>query len=373
MKTDILSWYAFFFARSIVPSALTIAVVLLSSILSIGFLPNNAHHAAGIISEIEVSPPREQYYDALAVLLLPQEKYLVWGGRKGLVLYNLEDRQADIVNIAQFSPAKRIYSLNVDSSHCQLYIGTNDGLFLYSLLSKQLTSFFISTDRRARIINAIVSVSDDDLVLGTDHGLFLKEGDTIRPLYDSHEFGVRRVLDMAYSDSTGLWIAKENVLSRYYEGSWSIYLREMTNPDRSVGLISNNITAVATSADRTLWVGTTLGLNSFNGEGWEVFTQRDALFRDCQGLASDYIYGLAIDSRQRIWVCYGILGLGVSMKEGDCWKTITVKDGLVSGYVYSMVPDREKGMWFGSDRGVQYFYENEWENFQVICDEYHLN
>ena len=60
-------------------------------------------------------------------------------------------------------------------------------------------------------------------------------------------------------------------------------------------LSSPVVNALAWDEDGFLWVGTSRGLNRFNGSAYRVYLQRDSLF-------NDYITSLYADTEQRLWV-----------------------------------------------------------------------
>jgi signal transduction histidine kinase/ligand-binding sensor domain-containing protein len=68
------------------------------------------------------------------------------------------------------------------------------------------------------------------------------------------------------------------------------------------------------------------------------------------GLASDYVLCIFQDRSGRMW--FGT-DRGVSLYDGNSWKTFSTKDGLRHNLVYCIFQDRDGAMWFGTyDGGV---------------------
>jgi ligand-binding sensor domain-containing protein/serine phosphatase RsbU (regulator of sigma subunit) len=150
------------------------------------------------------------------------------------------------------------------------------------------------------------------------------------------------------------------------------------------GMLENAITAI-TGEGEQVWIGTKKGLIHVNSA-----TQKVRWYSISQGgLPHNFINGLYLDSKERLWLSSpnstlayienekvfkipfssvsGILaitedadsriwvgsnGNGVFMLDTDSIANVTVKDGLLSNYCYSLVCDKNKNIWVGHKDGL---------------------
>ncbi len=98
-----------------------------------------------------------------------------------------------------------------------------------------------------------------------------------------------------------------------------------------------------------LWIGTSSGVNEIdlrNGERRSTFTRND-------GLASEYVFAIGIDSAGDKW--FGTNAGGVSRYRDGRWKTYFPMHGLADYWVYAFANDREGNLWIGTWAGASHF------------------
>ena len=130
------------------------------------------------------------------------------------------------------------------------------------------------------------------------------------------------------------------------------------------GLISNYITALALSPDGALWVGTTRGLNRYNGVEWETFTTRTT---DGQ-LPSNDISAIMVDHQGNLW--FGTFDAGVVSYSPNAlpfkrWHTYTTQDGLNSDRILALMEARDGQVWAGTDAGFSLFNGKRWSGYHL--------
>ncbi|MDH3355807.1 MAG: hypothetical protein OEL79_11405, partial [Chromatiales bacterium] len=172
-------------------------------------------------------------------------------------------------------------------------------------------------------------------------------------------------------------------VSRYRDGEWKTFFPMH-------GLADYWIYAFTEQPDGGLWIGTWAGANLYRPEG-EKFTTY------VKELINEWVYGLGIDSKNRIW--FGTEG-GVSMFDGKQWLEWNHKDGLGAeninhlspstntglgtrsrhdlstlqlgkntynpNYVFSILIDNKDEIWAGTwGGGVSHFDGSQWHNFNT--------
>jgi signal transduction histidine kinase/ligand-binding sensor domain-containing protein len=132
-----------------------------------------------------------------------------------------------------------------------------------------------------------------------------------------------------------LWVATQAGLSRF-DG-----VRFRTFQVRNApGLLQDNIHAVASGRDGSLWVGTyTQGVVRF----------RDGVFTPVSGLANLSINAILEDRSGAVWIG---TARGLNLLQGGKLSSLTTADGLAGNNVLSLAEDRQGRMWIGTDGGL---------------------
>lgn len=146
------------------------------------------------------------------------------------------------------------------------------------------------------------------------------------------------------------------------------------------GLLNDNVLSMA-SKDGELWLATLGGISkikytaAFNtAYSIENFDKQD-------GIGSNFIYHVFIDSKNRVW--FATDGKGVSVLENNKFKNYSTKEGLSSKTIYSITEDSNGLIWLNTAKeGLIYFNgkgfrkftrENglrSYTNASVIADNY---
>jgi signal transduction histidine kinase/sugar lactone lactonase YvrE len=122
----------------------------------------------------------------------------------------------------------------------------------------------------------------------------------------------------------------------------------------------DRINSLATGLDGAIWAGTMGGLARIinSGESIEWFTT-------AQGLNSNAIRSLEIDSLGRIWIGY-FYGKGLSIFDSGKNEAITKKDGLLVESVWDLKYSKElQTMFVCTDLGIQGFKNQEFKTLEI--------
>ena len=100
------------------------------------------------------------------------------------------------------------------------------------------------------------------------------------------------------------------------------------------------------SSTRTLWVGTSVGVNEVdltNGKLRNTFT------RD-HGLASEHVFAIGIDREGNKW--FGTNAGGASRYRDGKWKTFFPMHGIADYWVHAFANDLQGNLWIGTGAGA---------------------
>jgi ligand-binding sensor domain-containing protein/serine phosphatase RsbU (regulator of sigma subunit) len=236
--------------------------------------------------------------------------------------------------------------------------------------------------------NSIISVCFDrtNRWLGTENGLIRMDLQTnkIIKFYGTGSVLPKDNITALYSaDGRGLWIGTMGNGLFHMDTENEIIIKYPV----ATGKLENSITAITGNREH-IWIGTHKGLLEIDSG-----TQENTWYTISQGgLPHNFINCLFCDRRGRLWVTtpgsivsyiqdgkvfrlplnssegnltlgpvaedsdsliwVGSLGNGVFLLEADSIVNLTVKEGLLSDYCYSMISDDRDNIWIGHKTGL---------------------
>ncbi|MEW6653038.1 MAG: two-component regulator propeller domain-containing protein [Bacteroidota bacterium] len=141
------------------------------------------------------------------------------------------------------------------------------------------------------------------------------------------------VIKSLYVDkSNRVWIGFDIGLCVYNGGIITNYSSQVNN---------KMVTSINSDNSGNIWIGAFGGLTKFNGSSWFTFT------RENSGLLDDYIYTIAVDKQNSIWV--GTNGKGIAVYDGAIWKKWDMTNmGIgtrIGDVIHSLVCDNDGNIW----------------------------
>ena len=116
------------------------------------------------------------------------------------------------------------------------------------------------------------------------------------------------------------------------------------------GLSNNGIEAIVEDDHGKIWVGTTGGLNAFNGD-WISFSRVNG-----DSLIHDYINAIGKDSEGKLWIGtkggLSIIDPTVDLKDPENWNNYNqtnTKGGLVENRISAILEDDDGNVWIGTE------------------------
>jgi hypothetical protein len=113
-----------------------------------------------------------------------------------------------------------------------------------------------------------------------------------------------------------------------------------------IELPSDKVYSICITPDGTQWFGTDMGVARHIGyntlEKWTVFNKEN-------GLVDNFVQAIASDAKGNLW--FGTKS-GVSVYNGQVWKSYTTSDGLNSNNILCITTDKNGTVWLGTNNGV---------------------
>lgn len=159
----------------------------------------------------------------------------------------------------------------------------------------------------------------------------------------------RNVTALLEDHFDGLWAGTQSgELWRCRGGAWE---------EKAAQELGRPITSLAQSRDGSLWVGTDGG-GLFRVAGGEC---RRLDLR--QGLVSDSIRALHLDSREVLWI--GTAGGGLGRYAEGRIRAITTREGLADDSISQVLEDDLGRLWLGSSRGIMCVAQHELDDLSA--------
>lgn len=250
-----------------------------------------------------------------------------------------------------------IRELKFDNHH-QLWIGTNDGLFIYSLLNKQLEYFelpFGENDNNE--IWDIYLDDDGDIWVGTySSGVFIINPQNrnyqrieLKPALPRTET-VKAISKGVFGE---YWIGTRGGLFRYSKTRGvSGFFRQSLQEPRS--LSNNSVLSITHDAKGETWIGTRGGLNLL-ARSKQVFHNFTALPGNNQYLNSSNVYAFWIDKYNHIWIGTEDGGINIYDPERKKYEYMTTDRStphpISQNCIKAFLDDKQGNLWVGTYLG----------------------
>lgn len=260
----------------------------------------------------------------------------LWIGTVNRGLMRLTERGLERFDADAGLPNNRVPSIFNDREG-NIWVGTNAGLLRFA------DTPFVTLDTHQGLsddyVRTVLQASDGTIWIGTARGLDQwKDGHIVTP---GGQQGLPEdaILSLAEAGDHSIWIGMYSTgLLRWQDGA----VREHLDADH--GLSGNQVRALTTTADGTLWIGTSRGLQFMRlGEHkLNTLTRKD-------GLPRDFVLSLHAAANGRLWV--GTAN-GLAYVESGKVTAINLTTYDDAQDVFGISEDADGTMWFATDRGL---------------------
>ncbi|MFA6954818.1 MAG: two-component regulator propeller domain-containing protein [Thermoanaerobaculia bacterium] len=222
-----------------------------------------------------------------------------------------------------------------------LWIGTRSG-GLFSLRNGS----FRGEGFDGRSVHTLRTDPDGTLWVGAGDGLFtVGTKGTMRV----DAIPVDQVTSILRDTSDTIWVGT------YAHGLWRLAADgSVDHFGAREGLLNNSVRSLFEDAERTLWVGTNSGLESFIAGKFVTIGPRE-------GLSDAYTRSVFQDSAGDVWIG---TAQGLNRISGNETKAFTTADGLSSDYVFAIGETPDGAIWIGTSRGVNRLYQGRFTSYQ---------
>ncbi len=273
----------------------------------------------------------------------------LWIGTEGngVMRQDLNTQTIVPIRMDETKGKSKIYDLHKDVEGNIWVVSNNNGIY--------------SANRQFEIIQqplpelqALMVDHQDQLWIGTQNGLFLHrlngEGEsTFDPVLDH-----LNVLSIYEDNFKNIWIGTfgEGV---YCLDSNKTQTRHLTEKD---GLTNGSILSIEGKNDK-IWLATLGGVTEIDNTK-NIFSNLNLKIKKLNqetGLGTNYIYTVFIDSKERTW--FGTASNGVSVLENGKITNYTSADSLPLRTVFSITEDRLGHIWLSTDKEGIFEFDGE--------------
>jgi len=246
------------------------------------------------------------------------------------------------------------------------WIGTENGLVKMDQLTGKIVKFYSKGSGLPKdTVTTIYSSNGKELWIGTGrNGVFRMDvGNEKIFKYPIGNGVLENSINIITGKGEQVWIGTWKGLCSINSGTNRINWYTINQG----GLPHNFINCLYLDRTDRLWVGTRSNILAY--------IQNEKVFKTPFNPGSE-IRTITEDTDSRIWV--GSNGNGVFMIESDSIINLTVKEGLVSNYCYSLICDDHKNIWVGHKVGLSRiriadFSVKPIQHIESITDSYQFN
>lgn len=230
------------------------------------------------------------------------------------------------------------------------------GISKYDLSTRTFSEITPGTVKLSKTITSIVTDQKGTIWFGTKGEGLLKSENGQFELYTTKNGLSSNVVTALMEDKAGsLWIGTENGIT-LYKTVFSPFSRTLP---------SSSITCFLTDSRGNIWIGT-------SDKGIIRVDANDQMknFTTASGLASNNIKTIFEALNGAIFIGTNSDGISkyipqleVSNYKGSLFTTISTQHGLSNDHIFSIIQDREKNIWIGTQLNLNQYFDEQFEIF----------
>lgn len=276
----------------------------------------------------------------------------VWvGTRDGLSLYNEEKdlflnfyytkngKNTQVNGIAELTPD-------------QLLVSTNEGLLLFHISRSQFIDSALSPAMH-KLVASTLTKQGNEVYIGTNNGLFVYSIPSKKLEMFSGTLANKRIQAVLKQSPTRLWVATEGHGLYLFNPKTHAEKNYLHLPGNPQSISSNYIRSLALDAQNRLWIGTFNDLNIYH-EGTDSFTSYTSNPVKSGSLSQPSVRSIFMDSQGGIWLgtYFGGLNYYHPLKNRfQNIKRIPYHNSLNDNVVSCIVEDDDRNLWIGTNDG----------------------
>ena len=310
---------------------------------------------------------------------------LLWIGRRsnGIIFFNPKTQKfINDVEIAYHLPVltnKDIHCLQNDGKE-SIWLGFNDGLYLYNIRTNQSSRFLYNPDNTNSINdNAVQSIYIDKkgtLWVGT----FFAGVNFCNPSFvnfiklypeNLNDRFIIRIGNSLLEDYRGnLWVGSEGQGLFMHDRLTQNFRNYVNIPDENSSISQNNVKCMLEDGQKGIWIGTLAGLNYYN-YSTRKFTRFLHDPHNPKSISGNRVYDIKRDKNGALWVGFTPGGLSRFEPEKKEFYNYPIEESnpikVVLENVTNLYFDKGDTLWIGGFRGIgcKLPGKDEFVNFKV--------
>lgn len=260
----------------------------------------------------------------------------LWIGTDSGGLVQLKDARVKIITPNNGLPENTVYAVLQDHEG-SLWIGMRNSGLCQMRDNRVVEIIGSKSGLSSERIRVLFEDSGHGLWIGTEGGgiNILRNGRLA--LLTTKDGLPSNTITAILQDSTGkFWVGTDNGLARLSEGRVQV-------SDSLTGLKNLHIRVLLESREGVLYAGTKEGLFKFTGQSFERVDAED------EGSGIDVV-SLYEDSEGVLWI--GTNGNGLKRWLKGKMTSFTAEKGLLDNYIFSIAEDDNQNLWMSSSKGV---------------------
>lgn len=219
-----------------------------------------------------------------------------------------------------------------------IWLATRVGLAKLNNEKFELANVFTAP---IKSVSALAKYTDGTLLAVTDQGLFKQLGKAFLPFPGGETLGGEHPVESILVESAG-----RIMFGTQSEGLFCLCNGRLEHFDTKNGLVNNRIATLFLDKEKSLWIGTNLGVT-------RIRSGQITRYARYNGLSDDYVRAVLKDIDGSTWVGTSS-GLN-QIKNDEVWQWGR-PEGLASDSIYSLMQRNPGELWIGTaDAGISIF------------------
>lgn len=341
-------------------------------------------------------PVADANYKIIRSLSILNEKELWVGTQQGIYIINLETynvKHSEEDFVKESSLSDNIIETIFQDKEKNIWIGTGSGgVDNIPSTCYDFKTYFPSlkeTSLKTKRIRRIIEDKNKKLWIGTDDsGVFF---------FDPHTSSFKKIPNLYYNKTLSLLENGDEVWVGYFKNGLDVINKHSSSKHYTaayMGLNEESIYALCKDRNNNIWLGNAWGVYLAE-EGSKKFTRQTQfgssythdIIEDSDGniwlatmgngvlrynpetkhvshfvagtkentLSSNSVSSMTEDHLGQIWFSTDRGGICVYQKDKDEFKRYSVENGLPDDVAYKIVEDKERNLWFGTNKGLVKF------------------